>query len=46
MGFLKKLLGKKEIEGIDFSAVKTNEMAKELCEKKEFYILYIVTLRF
>jgi hypothetical protein len=25
VGFLKKLLGKKEIEGIDFSAVKTND---------------------
>ena len=46
MGFLKKLLGKKEIEGIDFSAVKTNEMAKELCEKKELAMLYIVPLRF
>lgn len=46
MGFFKKLLGKKEVEGIDFSAVKTNEMAKELCEKKELALLYIVPLRF
>ena len=47
MGFLRDLFqNKKEVEGVDYSSVKTNEMAKELCEKNVLSQLYIVPLHF
>lgn len=46
MGFFTRFMQKKEKSGMDFSSIKSNEAAKELCEQNVLAPLYIVPLRF
>ena len=46
MGLLKKLFHKKNTDEMNFSSIKTHEMALELYQKNILVLLYIVPLKF
>ena len=46
LGLLKKLFHKKNTDEMNFSSIKTHEMALELYQKNILVLLYIVPLKF
>ena len=46
LGLLKKLFHKKNTDEMNFSSIKTHEMALELYQKNILALLYIVPLKF